>query len=177
MPEAYDSVQRFAAESVASREGISIEQALEGIEVQGKAKRLIEGVEETLGDASGGVWFDWTDGRCRLTVGVTTRAERAKVENARRIVEEAGLQDRVTFVNVVWSTRQLEEAQERAEKLLETLEGVPWSSGRDPSSNAIRIDVPDDLTAEQLTVVEAAIGAARVGVQVATGADWAVAAA
>ena len=74
-------------------------------------------------------------------------------------------------MKVVWSATELAAAQERANEQLKALGHVPWSTGRDVSANSIMIEVPDDLTAEQLNTVEAAVCAAGVAVQVRTADD------
>lgn len=87
-------------------------------------------------------------------------------------MQSAELFDRADLVKVVWSTQELEAAQERANGQLEALAGAPWSTARDPKANSIVIVVPDDLTAEQLKIVEDAVRAAGVSVLVEAGAGW-----
>jgi hypothetical protein len=173
VPSEPDQLQRQAAETLASDLGIPIEQAMAGLAFQGRAMAVLDDVDRALGDASGDSWFDWSDGRGRLKIGVTVRVDSGQVDAAMRILRNAGLSDHAEVVKVVWSTRELEAAQERANALLESLGDVPWSTGRDPEANCVTIDVPDELTAEQLNVVEAAIRACGVSVRVATGAGWA----
>jgi len=48
----------------------------------------------------------------------------------------------------------------------------PLSTARDPSANSVVIDVSDQLTAEQLLVVEAVLSAAGVSVRVTTDGAW-----
>ncbi len=165
-------MHRMAAESLASDSGMTIEDALEDIAFQGRAHDVLDAVEETLGAASGDEWFDWSTGRMRLKIGVTTRAESCTLDAVRRFLEGAGILDRVDFVKVVWSATELAAAQERANEQLKALGHVPWLTARDVSANSIVIEVPDDLTAEQLSTAEAAVRAAGVAVQVRTGAGW-----
>lgn len=172
MADDYDAVNRRAAESLASRTGMAIEQALEGIAFQVAAQEVFDDVEQAVGEASGGIWFDWSGGRGRVKIAVTTRIQSSKIDAATRILQNAGLVDRADFVKVVWSMRELAAGQERAEKLLEPLARViPVSAGIDPSTNSVVIDVPEDLSAEQLKIVEPAVRSASVSVRVATGAE------
>jgi hypothetical protein len=169
-----DEVARTAAEALASHTAMTIDQALQAIAFQGTAHDVIDRIEDILGDASGDVWFDWSDGRGRLKIGVTTRAKSSTIGSVMSLLQSAELTDRADLVRVVWSTRELEAGQERADERLKALGLVPWYTGRDPEANSIVVEVPDDLTAEQLKVVEAAVRATGVSVLVTTGAGWAV---
>lgn len=163
----------MVAESVvASEPGITIDQAIEGLAFQGRANDVIEAIEGALGDASGDVWFYWSDGQNRLGIGVITRADSSRIDRVTSILQSAELFGRADLVKVVWSTQELQAAQERANGQLEALTGAPWTTARDPSANSIVIVVPDDLTAEQLKIVEDAVRAAGVSVLVETGASW-----
>lgn len=152
---------------------MTIEQALEAHAFQGRAQQVIEGIERALGGASGDLWFDWSDGHGRLKIGVTTRAPSSTTESVRTILQTAGLLDRADLVKVVWSTQELEAGQERANERLKGMTGRPWSTWRDPETNSTVIQVPDDLSADELKVVESAVRTAGVSVLVVTGASWA----
>ena len=97
-----------AAESLAADTGMSIEHALDGIAFQDRAMGVLDDLEHALGEASGDIWIDWSDGRGRLKVGITTRAAPATVEAVSRILENTPLRGRADVVKVVWTTRELE---------------------------------------------------------------------
>lgn len=170
------SVERMAAESIVRGEGLTIEQALDALAIRRAAHELIDRVEKVLGNASGDEWLEYSDGRCRLKVGVTTRVPAGRLEALNGVLSRSAIANDVDVVKVVWSTYELEAAQERADEVLDPLWGsIPLSTGRDPSANCVVIDVSDELTAEQLQVVESAVRAARVSVRVTTGGAWATA--
>jgi hypothetical protein len=167
-----DEIQRIAAKSLAADTGMTIEQALEALAFQDAAMEVVDDVERALGEASGDLWFDWCATGGRLKVAVTMRAEASQIDAARAILESVGRADRSDFVSVIWSTSELEHAQARADRVLDRLGPLPWSTGRDPAANSIAIDVPDELTIEQLKVLEAAISAAAVSVHAHVGPGW-----
>jgi len=167
-----DAVHRMAATSLAAETGMSFEHALDAISFQDAAGEVLDQIDEALGEASGDQWFDWSDGRGRLKIGVTTRADPSAQQRVERILKSANLRERADLVPVVWSINELQAAQERAWEQLERLTGVPVGSGLDPSANAVELNVPQDLTVEQLRVVEAAVRAAAVSVQVKPDASW-----
>jgi len=174
-------VAQMAAEALALSEGMPIETALESIAFQDEASAVIDAIERELGDASGDLWFDWSDNRGRsdyrgrLKIAVTTRCDPARIQAVRGILEQAGLSQRCDIVTVVWSAAELAAAQQRAREVLEPLIGTaPFMAYLDASTNSVGIGVPGDLTAEQLKVVEAAVRAATVSVRVETGAGYAV---
>jgi hypothetical protein len=84
-------------------------------------------------------------------------------------LQNADLLDRADVVKVIWSTPELEAAKQRADEQLAALTVVPVATARDQEANSVVIEVPDDVTAGQLRVVEAA----GVSVQVTPGASWA----
>lgn len=137
MAQDYDPVERMAAEALAANTGMSTEAALNGIAFQNAATRVMDDLDQALGDASADVWFDWSDGHGRLKIGITTRVETATIDAVRTIVETAGLIDRTDFVKVVWNTQELEAAQERAWKVLEpAFPHKPLMAARDPEATA-----------------------------------------
>ena len=109
-----------------------------------------------------------------MEIGITTRAEPARIEAARRILHDAGLVDRTDFVKVVWSTHELEAAQERAWAVLSAgFPDKPLGAARDPETNSVELYVTEELTAHELNAVQAAVRAAGVSVRVEPAASYA----
>jgi hypothetical protein len=160
----------LAAKSLASRTGMSIQQALSGLEFQHASSEIMDDLEAAIGEASGDIWFDWSDRRGRLKIPVAGSSDPPSgpnVDAAKRILSSRGLLDRADFVRVRWSMGDLMAGQERAWDVLEPLALVGRiSAGIDPPTNSVVIDTADDMTAEQHEVVDAAIRAAGVSVRV-----------
>jgi hypothetical protein len=163
-------VQQLAARSMAADTGMTFEQALEALAFHDAASEVLDDLESAVGESSGDMWFDWSDHQGRLKLAVAGTADPPSgpnVDEAKRILLERGLLDRVDFVRIGWSMSELIAGQKRADKTLRPLWHATNVSGWiDPSTNSVVIETANDLGREHLEIVEAAVRAAGVTVRV-----------
>jgi YD repeat-containing protein len=155
--------QDAAAQSLEDEHGISASAAFSRLAIQDAAIPVLDNVEAAIGSsATGDEWFD--DATGRLEIGVVSSANPpagANVDNAKAILTQAGIQDSSDFVNVAFTTSQLEDTQATIDQDLSDLEDSgAIRTGIDPATNSVDLTEADDLTSAQDGVVADAISAA-----------------
>lgn len=114
----------------------------------------------------GDVWFDWSGDVGRLKVAVTSRCDPGTVSVARKVAEDFRIHDRVDFVTVVWSARELAAARERMEATLDPVPRTLSGTSTSPAQNVVVIAVTEEFGTADFDWLEAAIQAAGMSVQV-----------
>jgi hypothetical protein len=161
------SIQRMAAESYAARVGVSFEDALAAMDFQDAAHRVLETVQDALGEQAAGVWFsNSSENGCRLVFGVADAGDPPsgdRVDHARQIVRNARMLGRCDFVAMNVSERAAEEAALRAREVLTGME--PYAGAAPMLDTAapmwrVQITIPENPTPPQLRSARAAARAA-----------------
>jgi hypothetical protein len=171
LPDDEREIEDVAAESLADYTGMTAEQAREGLRFQSAIQLVLDEVESALGTDIGGMWFDWSDHRGRFKIAVASATDPPvgpRVEAAKKILAAGDVLERTDFIAVRWSLEQLLEAQRCVFKVLEPLARLhKVMTSVSESENLLVIRTADDLTTEQVEVVEAGVRASAVSVRVA----------
>lgn len=154
-----------AAEIAAlTQQGIDPQRAREEIEVQGAVDRagLVSAIEATLGTDYAGVWFE--PSAARLEVGVTSPADRERVEE---IAAELDLDGDVSTVSVTSTWDQLVAAQEGwNRRLADLFSQARVSTSLMPQENAVQIKLGSSVSAAEREALEARADAAQVNASI-----------
>jgi YD repeat-containing protein len=154
--------QEEASEFYAAFAGIEPEVARADVDLQSHASILNSELDQQLGDAYTGEWFDPATGRVK--VGLTSEGYEQTVEQD---LDNLGLADNADIVTASASWAQLETA---AATLGSSLTGLAESGavsvGIDPSHDAVRVLEANSLTAGEKAEVTSATASASVPTEI-----------
>jgi hypothetical protein len=152
-------VIRSQAEHFAAEDGIPLAQAEHEMEIQVQAGPINEDLERELGQGYAGLYFDDKTGL--FHIGIAPSTNRGVAET---VVRNLGVLAYTSFDTVAHTWAEVEAAAHTLQQQLASLmrSGQHFQVGTDPSSNGVRIELADDVSAAQVAEVEAAVRSAAV---------------
>ena len=150
--------------TVLTNQGISPERAIQALDVQSKVTEvnLLGELQQTMGSAYAGVWFE--NAVARLYIGVTSRTGRRAAED---VVTRAGLEAVVTFAPVRSTSAELLATQRLwRRKLTSLFDREEAMLGLQPERNAVSITLTSAVPPRRVAAIKREAAASKVAVLV-----------
>lgn len=151
-------VQTDAANWYANYFNVSLDTAYQRLQIQDDAQAVVAQVESAIGSQWAGSWFDANDqGRFKIGVATTQNTPSgSNIDKAKAILATTGVDQYTDFVSEPSSMTQLKTAEASLESRLPNLvRAHKIQPGISPSTNAVTVDVANNLTPSEAAQVKA----------------------